>query len=156
MIMDENLEFLDDGDASNEAGTTLLGDVIDLGAETRDIGQGHPLYLVIQVVTAADGGAAVGGLLAFQLASDAQAAIAVDGSQTVHFTTDVFTAAQLPAGKTMVFPLPSGATALGEDGYERFLGLLGVQSVEGEDDLTINAFLTLDGHGWKAYADGAN
>jgi hypothetical protein len=156
MIMEENLEFLDAGSAANEAGTTLLGDVIDLGAASRDIGNGHAMYLVIQVVTAADGGAGAGGLLSFSLCSDAAAAISTDGTQTIHFTTDVFTAAQLPAGKQMVFPLPMGDTQSGDAGYERYLGICGTQSVEGEDDLTLNAFLTLDPPGWKSYADGTN
>ena len=53
MIMDELLEFAD-ATALSTAGTGLaaVGDVIDLGATPQDLGNGQPLYLVIQVDTA--------------------------------------------------------------------------------------------------------
>ena len=155
MIMDERLEFGDELTCANEAGTTLIGDVIDLGV-TRDVGQGQAMYLVIQVSTAFDGGAGTAGTTAFQLVSDAVAAIATDGSQTIHARTDTFAAAtQLTAGTTLVLPLPMGDTGPGF-GYERYLGVQQVQAAEGEDDGAINAFLTFDPHGWHAYADGNN
>ncbi len=155
MILDERTEFCDAVDAQNEAGTDLLGDVIDIGT-TRDIGQGQPLYLVIQVVTAFDGGAGTNGITSFQLASDSVAAIATDGSQTIHMSTDLFAAAaQLTAGTVIVMPLPMGDTGPGS-GYERYVGIQSVQATEGEDDGVINAFLTLDPHGWRSYADASN
>jgi hypothetical protein len=73
MILDERNEFCD-ATALNTggAGSYLVGDVIDLGAASRDIGMGESLFLVIQVdTTATSGGSATG---AFHLASDAQAA----------------------------------------------------------------------------------
>ena len=155
MILDKNLQFLDDGDAANEAGTTLLGDVIDIGV-ARDIGNGQPLFLVVQVRTAADGGSGAGGLLALQLVSDSVAAIATDGTQTIHFTSDVLTAAQLSAGSRFVFAIPYGDTGPGH-GYERFVGIQGVQTIEGEDDLTLDAFLTNHPPAdWVSTADASN
>ena len=150
MIFDDFAEFLDNGDASNEAGTTLLGDVMDLGAAGRDPGNGQPLYLVIQVVTAADGGAGAAGTLSFQIASDSVAAIATDGSQSIHAATKAFAASELAAGTEIILPIPPGG---GGDGFERYLGLQGVQAVEGEDDLTINAFLTLNPKVSTKFAD---
>jgi hypothetical protein len=89
MIMDERLEFADAASVAAAAGTALIGDVIDLGSVHRDIGAGQPLYLVIttdtEIITA---GAA--GTIKFQLVSDAQAAIATDGSATVHIDTGTF------------------------------------------------------------------
>ena len=86
MIMDERLEFAD-ATALDTSGTDtdLIGDVIDLGAAS-DVGNGQPIYLVIQVdTTVTSAGAAT---VAFKLASDAQAAIATDGSATVHYSSD--------------------------------------------------------------------
>jgi hypothetical protein len=96
------------------------------------------------------------GTTAFQLVSDATATPSTDGTQTIHFTSDVFTAAQLTAGTRFVFPLPAGDTA-GGNTYERYLGLQTVQATEGEDDLTIDAFLSLDPASSKRhYPDASN
>ena len=155
MILDERTEFCDAVSAAKEAGTALLGDVIDIGT-TRDIGQGQPLYLVIQVTTAFDGGAGANGITSFQLVSDAAEAISTDGTQTIHMSTDLFAAAtQLTLGTVIVMPLPMGDTGPGS-GYERFVGFQAVQASEGEDDGAVNAFLTLDPHGWTSYPDASN
>jgi hypothetical protein len=160
MIMDERTEFADAVSVAAAAGTALIGDVIDLGAVHRDIGAGQPVYLVItvdtEIITA---GAA--GTLKFQLVSDAQAAIAVDGSATVHIDTGNFVtddaaanSAQLNAGGIIFMgPLPSEGQI-----YERFLGILAVTGTTTTTAGKINAFLTLDpGHfGQKSYPEGAN
>lgn len=156
MWMDNDLEFGDALSVATEAGTSLIGDVIDLGV-ARDIGQSsRQLYLVIQVVTAFDGGATAGGTTQFVLMSDSVAAIPADGNESRHWTSDVFAAAtQLTAGKQMVVPLPMGDTGPGT-GYERYLGLGVVQASEGEDDGTVNAFLTFDPVGFHNYPDASN
>ena len=53
MILDERNEFAD-ATALGTSGTgrQLVGDVIDLGRVSQDIGNGEPLYLVVQVDTA--------------------------------------------------------------------------------------------------------
>lgn len=57
MILDERNEFAD-ATALDTGGTgrVLVGDVIDLGAVSQDIGNGQPLYAVIQVDTAVTSG----------------------------------------------------------------------------------------------------
>ena len=150
MILDERTEFCD-ATALNTggAGSYLLGDVIDLGSIGRDIGSGQPLFLVIQVDTAAtSGGSATGN---FTLASDAQAAIATDGSATVHATTGAIAVAALTAGRTFCIPIP-----LEGNTYERYLGILQTTAVAAFTAGKINAFLTLDPVKWKAYADAVN
>lgn len=149
MILDERSEFAD-ATALSTAGTgrALVGDVIDL-VKARNVGLGKPLYVVIQVTTApTSGGAAT---LDFELASDAQAAIATDGSATVHGSTGGLAAiAGFTVGKAFVIPLPPE----GAKPYERFLGIL--QNV-GTAALTagaINAFVTADVKAWKALDDG--
>lgn len=151
MILDERLEFCD-ATALNTgaAGTYLLGDVIDLQSVAGgDIGAGEDLYVVITVDTLpTSGGAATAD---FKLASDAQAAIATDGSATVHATTGPRTIAQLAAGTKFAFCLPiEGPT------YERYLGILQTTATAAFTAGKINAFVTLDPAAYKAYADAVN
>lgn len=149
MILDERNEFCD-ATALNTgaAGSYLVGDVIDLGATSSDIGNGEPMYLVIQVDTAAaSAGAATGQ---FHLCSDAQAAIAVDGSATYHFSTSAIPVASLVAGYSVaVVALPHGT-------YERYLGVVQTTGTAAFTAGKINAFLTHDPSKWKAYADATN
>lgn len=145
MILDERGEFCD-ATALNTgvAASYLIGDVIDLGL-SRDIGNGEGLYLVITVdTTATSGGAATGQ---FHLASDAQAAIAVDGTATYHFSTSAIPVATLVAGYTIAaVRLPNGT-------YERFLGILQTTAVAAFTAGKVNAFLTKDAAKWTAYSD---
>ena len=155
MILDSLLEFADATSVAAAAGTALIGDVIDL-QEARDIGNGEPIYLVIQCATSIiTGGAA--GTVKFQLASDAQAAIATNGSATVHFDTGTFVTDDdalnaLDAGATIA------AVALPMEGnaYERYLGILCVTATTTTTAGAINAFLTKDVSKWTAYPDGQN
>lgn len=158
MIMDERTEFADAASVAAAAGTALIGDVIDLGAVARDMGSGQPLYLVIttdtEIIT---GGSA--GTIKFQLASDAQAAIATDGSASVHIDTGTFVTddsaandAQMNAGGVIFCgPLPLQGRV-----YERYLGILAVIATTTVTAGKINAFLTLDPSKWVATAEGAN
>jgi len=156
MIMDTYNQFADGESVAATAGTALIGDVIDLGANPGDLGVGEPLYLVVRTQTEIiTGGAA--GTIQFKLASDAQAAIATDGSATDHmisasFVTDGTDAndAELKAGGSLlVGRLPSGT-------YERYLGVLAIIGTTTVTAGAIDAFLTHDINAWKAYADASN
>lgn len=143
-ILDERNEFADAVSVAAAAGTALIGDVIDLHSVARDIGQGHPLYLNIttdtEIIT---GGAA--GTITFQLASDAQAAIAVDGSASVHFATPALVTddaalndAKLNAGGIIAcIALPMEGVV-----YERYLGILAVIATTTVTAGKINAWLS--------------
>ncbi len=160
MIMDERTEFCDavaiDGAAAPT--TALVGDVIDLTATHRDIGSGEPIYLVIttdtEIIT---GGTA--GTVEFKLASDAQAAIATDGSATIHWASRAFVTDDAAANDTQmnaggviaVVALPMEGAV-----YERYLGILVTRTTTAITAGKINAFLTLDPAKWSAYAEGAN
>lgn len=155
MILDSLLEFADATSVAASAGTALIGDVIDL-QEARDIGNGEPIYLVIQCDTdIITGGSA--GTVKFQLASDAAAAIATDGSATVHYDTGTIATGAAGAGLT-----DAGATiaaiALPMEGaaYERYLGILCTTATTTTTAGAINAFLTKDVAKWKAYPDASN
>ena len=155
MILDERTEFADATSVAGTAGTALIGDVIDLEV-ARDIGQGQPVYLVMTCATSIITGG-VAGTISFAAASDAQAAIATDGSATVHFQTKAFVtdgddANELDAGATIaVVALPMEGAA-----YERYLGILATIATTTVTAGAINAFLTMDPTGWKAYPDAVN
>lgn len=156
MILDDRLEFADAISVAAAAGTALIGDVIDLGLAARDIGNGEDLFFVITVDTEIVTAAAA-GTLQFQLVSDAQAAIAVDGSASVHYASKLFVTGlaaandpQLNAGGVPVMiALPTQGVV-----YERYLGVLAVTATTTTTAGKINAFLTADKAGWKAYPKG--
>lgn len=151
MILDERNEFCDATSLNTgAAGTYLIGDVIDLKSPTIAPNTtvdlfGSDLYLVIQVdTTATSGGSATGQ---FHLASDAQAAIATDGSATYHFSTSARAVASLTAGTLVAcVKLPVG-------NYERYLGILQTTGTAAFTAGKVNAFLTADPAVYRAYAD---
>lgn len=154
MILDERTEFADATTVAAAAGTALIGDVYDLQV-ARNVGNGHDLFFGITIDTEIITGGAAGGVR-FQLVSDAQAAIATDGSATIHLDTGVIATgaaasnARLAAGKVLFFStLPTGPV------YERYLGVLCITTTTTTTAGKINAFLTLDKTGWQAYAKGA-
>ena len=152
MILDERAEFCD-ATAINTgaAGTYLVGDVMDLDV-ARDVGAGKTMWVVIQVTTAfTSGGSAT---VRWQLASDSVAAIAADGTESIHADTGFLTAvASCVAGFQWAIAIPPEMS----EAFERFLG---IQQVTGTAAFTagaINAFLTIDPPArWNPLADGNN
>jgi hypothetical protein len=156
-IMDSTLEFADAVSVAAAAGTALIGNVVDLTV-VRDIGNGQPVYLVIttdtEIIT---GGNA--GTINFQLVSDAQAAIAIDGTATVHLDTGPFVTddaavndARLNAGGVIF----CGPIPLEGKPYEQYLGILAVIATTTVTAGKINAYLTLDPPVRKSYPNAAN
>lgn len=153
MILDSRNEFCD-AVALNTgaAGSYLLGNQIDLGAAPAPgpMGHGDTLYLVIAVDTGITAGSA--GTVSFSLASDDSAAIATNGTATVHFTTAAFvtgtgtgTTTLKPGTVLAVVALPRAFN------YERYLGILQTTGTAAITAGKINAFLTTDPTGWAAY-----
>lgn len=160
MIMDDRLEFADAVSVAAAAGTALIGDVIDTGSGVRDMGSGRQLYLCISIDTEIiTGGSA--GTIKFQLVSDAQAAIATDGSATVHFDSGTFVTGAANANDNA---LNAGSFAviavLPMEGktWERYIGILAVIATTTVTAGKINAFLTLDPprNVNRLYPEGAN
>jgi len=155
MILDKLTTFAAAQSVAAAAGTALIGDVVDLQA-ARDIGNGGTIYLVLTTDTAiVTGGSA--GTIKFQFVSDAQAAIATDGSATVHIDTGTFATGASASGSIAaggvigIYPLPLEGRA-----YERYLGILAIVGTTTTTAGKINAFLTLDPSAWKATPDAAN
>jgi hypothetical protein len=142
VILDDRNELADNLSANTALGVAQLGDTLDLGAGTRGLPE---LALLIRVSAAfTSGGAAT---VQFHLVSDAQGALATNGSATHHFSTSALPVAALTIGKVIAcVRLPRGLC-------EQYLGLL--QTVAGAT-LTgggIDAVLTDDPSLWSAYGD---
>lgn len=151
MILDERLEFADAVSVVGTAGAAALlsnFDVIDLGVDGLDVGNGEDLFLVIttdtEVIT---GGSA--GTIKFDLVSDSTANLAT--SPTTHLSSPTLvtddaaanSAALNAGGLILAAKLPPGT-------YERYLGIL---TTIGTTDTTagkVNAFLTKDIAKWSA------
>ena len=153
MILDRLTTFANAQTVAAAAGTALIGDVIDLET-ARDIGNGGTIYLVLTCTTSIiTGGSA--GTIKFMLASDAQAAIATDGTASIHFDTGTFVTDDaalndLDAGDTIaIIPLPLE----GQRTYERYLGILCTVATTTVTEGAISAFLTLNPSAWKATPD---
>lgn len=143
MIMDDLLEF---GDAATLVGTaaaaTVLGDVIDTGATSRDLGNGSPVRLRIDIDTqvAATGGAAN---VTFKLVSDSVATL--DNSATVHWSSAAIAKATLAPGYVVAdLVLPSGT-------YERYLGVTYTADTNDTTAGKANAYLVFDTAKTAAY-----
>lgn len=153
MILDERNEFADAVSVAAAAGTALIGDVMDLGGTTQDIGNGSGLYLVILTATEIITGG-VAGTIQFKLSSDAQAAIAVDGTATDHLISASYVTDDAAAnsdelnagGRILVAELPYGT-------YERYLGILAIIATTTVTAGAINAFLTRNPEKWLAVPD---
>ena len=147
MFMDNTLEFADATSVGTPNSTTVnVGDIIDTGV-IRDVGAGQPLYLIITIDTAVTSGGAA--TVAFLMVSDSTSTIATDGTATKHIETDAIAVASLTAGYTMVVPFSSVNPS-----YERYLAFQ-VKETAGQA-LTagnVNAFLTIDPHGWTSHPD---
>lgn len=151
MIRDTSTNFADKTTVALAAGTTLLGNVVDLGLTANGIVDDPELDLVITVDTAIiTGGAA--GTLQFKITTDSAAA--VGGTSPIdHILTPVYAtgATPIPAGTILfVGELPAGMF----NAYKRFLGVLTVVGTTTITQGKVNAFLTPDGRSWKPTTPG--
>jgi hypothetical protein len=133
-------------EATNAFGTTGAGEVtigtsFPIGT-ARDIGNGHPIYLVIQVDTAFVG---VGGSVNFRVKSDSTANLAT--APVTHFETGATAVTALTAGKRWVFELPLGAD------YKNFVGLTATSTGANTTAGKIDAYISPDKTGWKPYRE---
>lgn len=135
MWLDESTEFGNSRSlAFGATGTALVSNVIDLGANGVRLGHGTP-FLVIRVAAIGVGGA--GATAQFILASDAQPAIATDGTATHHYATGpVPFEVMAPGYMITAYQLPAGP-------YERYLGILQKTAVAGFTSGKVDMYLTL-------------
>ncbi len=146
MITDKSLTFADQVSVAAGVGTALIGDVADLDVGNRRMGSNYNTTIAITVTQAF-----AGGTTQFQLATDGAAAIATDGSATVHAATRAFPAAELVAGARINIPFPAGIPA-----NERYLGILATVAGSAVSAGSISAALVLDAEDWEALPDAVN
>ena len=133
-------------EATNAFGTTAAGEVtigtaFPIGT-ARDIGNGHPIYLVIQVDTPFVG---VGGSVNFRVKSSSAADLSA--TPTTHFETGATAVTALTAGKRWVFELPLGVD------YKNYVGLTATSTGANTTAGKIDAYITPDKTGWKPYRE---
>jgi hypothetical protein len=144
MILDESLEF---SDAQAVTSTAISTNVVDNGATptTRDLGNGDPLYLVVQTnTTCTDSGS--DATLTVTLESDSTADLAT--SATTHFSTGALAFAAFKDAGTVL-----ACVALPHGNYERYMG---VRYTVASGPLTagaFDAFITANPQKWQAYPD---
>lgn len=149
MILDSRAEFCDDTALNTgAAGSYLIGNVYNLEDIGLDQGAGalQPFLMIITGSVAVDS-AGDGTKVQYHLCSDAQAAIAVDGSATYHFSTGAIAQASMAVGKVLAcVRLPMGT-------YEQYIGIVQTTSVEAVTAGKVNAFLTMNPTKWYALPD---
>ena len=155
-MTDATTTFADKKSVALAAGTHLVGDVMDMKV-ARNLATVKPVYLQIfaaeNIVT---GG--VAGKISFSLASDAQAAIATDGTASIHFKTPDYgtgnaTATKLKKGAVIAqIALPFETE---NQSYQRYLGILATVQTQAVTGGAITAFLSLDADFNKPFANAA-
>lgn len=145
MIMDELAEFHNGALNTGAAGTYLLGDVYDTGGD--GINDVDELYFVLLMKTSATSAGASTGQFSF--VSDAQAAIATNGTATVHWQSPVIPLADLTAGTYVA------RVELPKEQYERYLGVLQATGTAAFTGGVVNAFLTKRPPTGKAFPQAA-
>lgn len=150
MWLDDHNMFARSIAIGGSTGKRLIGDVIDTDV-ARDVGSSDNLFFVVQVQTTFTSGGS--GTLAVELASDAQAAIAVDDSATTHILSGTYAMGELTAGATLLsVKLPRETDA---KLYERYLGVIADVGTAAMTAGALNAFLTVTPPQMKKYPDGA-
>lgn len=153
VMIDKLAEFCDDTSVAAAAGTAAIGNQIDLLTAGLDIGNGEPVWLVVQtgsteIIT---GGAA--GTITFNLVTDTATNLTTSPTTILHsatYTTDDAAAnsAQLNVGGyLLVAAIPGGVTC------KRYLGVTAIIATTTVTAGNINAFLTTDPSFYKAYAN---
>lgn len=142
MMIDDKLEFADATAISTSAtADAIFGDVYDTTANPtlKDLGNGEPLYCVVQVDTALGGATS----LRLRFCSDSTADLAT--SKTTHWDSGVVAlSGNWAVGTVYVFALPIEAT------YERYIGFW--QNIVGTANAgKLNIFFTKDVAKWRAY-----
>lgn len=151
MILDSLLEFADATSVGTPNNTTVnVGDIIDL-TNVRDIGNGEPMYVVIQIETLITSGGSA--QVAFQLVSDSTTTIATDDGQSQHGRTESIPVATLVAGYELTIVIPPEMS----NAFERYLAFQVVETAgQALTAGAVNAFITQHPSSSKSYPDGTN
>ncbi|MCK9565893.1 MAG: hypothetical protein M0Q43_07585 [Methanothrix sp.] len=138
--LDEFAEFCDDTTITATVTNALVGDVVDLGTASLNLGT-TDIWFVAKIGTAVTSNST--GTITLTLLSDSTANLAT--SATTHFTASAVKGTLVAGYKWIAVKLPAGT-------YERYLGIF-CQSDSVLLGGTLNAYLTLVEPMWQAYPD---
>ena len=145
MITDKLTTFaLSEALAGGAPATAMIGSAVDTN-DARDIGAGHPLYLVITAATALSGT----GTVEFDLRTAATSGVTTGDTSVL--TTTAFVGNNVAAGDILY------ATSLPIEGqeYNRWLQLSETTTTAAVSG-SINAVLTMDPQAYQNYPEGRN
>ena len=146
-IFDLLTTFADKVTSPTATGVAQFGNTVDTQV-ARDIGQGHPVYLIVMVSEAFTSGTSA-ATVDFQFRTSTNDTIS--GTDTIKVSTGPVAVNDLVLDYYYVVTLPAGLAD-----YDQYIGM----SVDvGGEALTAggaSAFLSLDPIGWKAQAEGQN
>jgi len=138
--LDKFAEFCDDTAITATVTNAIVGDVIDLGTASLNLGT-TDIWFVAKIGTAVTSNST--GTITLTLLSDSTADLAT--SATTHFTASAVKGTLVAGYNWVAAKLPGGT-------YERYMGVF-CQSDSVLLGGTLNAYLTLVEPMWKAYPD---
>ena len=130
--------------ATGATGTRILGDVIDLGAASRDMGAGVPVYLNVVVSTGITLASST-GTYQVKLTSASNAALSSGNVDHVLSAAVATSTTAIPAGTVLL------SVALPSATYGRYLGVQEVVTTTSTNAGAVNAFLSKDQVAYTAY-----
>ena len=134
-IMDARLEFADATSVGGVVATTAVGNVIDMGVEGKNYGDGTPIYLHVRMVAAATGTTNV-ATIAWYLQESASTTA---GSFATKLTLKAATTTPTYVAGYKVYD-----AALPSVSYKRYLRLATAIATSSVTAGTCDAFLSLD------------
>lgn len=141
MLLDQ-LNTFAEAVATGDTGTRIVGDVIDLGATSRDIAAGKQVFVEVTVETAIAAG--TNGTYQIVLTHADNASLSTNAVNLL--TSASFDAAAgIPAGTVLL------RAALPSADYKRYLGVREVVGTANTSAGAVNAHLTDDLISYKAY-----
>lgn len=145
MLLDQ-LNTFAEAEATGNTGTRVIGDVIDLGATSRDMAAGHQVFVEVTVETAIAAGA--GGTYQIVVTHADNSALS-SGNVNVLTSASFDAAAGIPAGTVLL------RAALPSLDYKRYLGIQEVVGTANTSAGAVNGHITFDLVSYKAYAEAA-
>ena len=134
-IMDARLEFADSVSIAHAVGTTVHGNIIDLGVANKDYGDGAPIYLHVRM-NAAAAASAGSSSIAFNLQEA--------GSTTAASFANKLTLKAASAFANYVAGYKVYDGALPSVSYKRYLRLVSAVTLTPTTGGTVDAFISLD------------
>lgn len=143
MLLDQ-LNTFAEAEATGNTGTRVVGDVIDLGDVSRDLGAGQQVYVEAVVSTAIAAGA--GGTYQVVLTHADDAALSTNAENLM--TSVSFDAATgIEAGTVLL------RGAIPSTDYKRYMGIREIVGTANTTAGAVNAHITFDMKSYKAYAE---